>query len=89
MKYIIGAGISGLICGYYNKDYVNIRIPFDRYYMNEYKAIKAEKEYQKHSRVSKNPAYITVRVIHGSSTLEELYINDQPINEFLASSTDK
>ena len=62
---------------------VHIKIPFDRYYMDENLAPRAEKEYQKHSRRGKSDAYVAVRIKSGFAVLAELFIEDKPIREFL------
>ncbi|MGE4283601.1 MAG: GDYXXLXY domain-containing protein [Clostridia bacterium] len=58
---------------------VYVRIPFDRYYMEEEAAPAAEKAY------SDNPgdAYLTVRILSGFAVAEQLYISGQPIEEYL------
>ncbi len=66
-----------------NDDLVLIRIPFDRYYLNENKASKAEALYREHSRVGKQDAYIAVRILDGAAALEELYIGGKPVLEAL------
>ncbi len=63
---------------------VLIRLPFDRYYMNEKQAPAAETAYRKHSqRGGKQDAYATVRVHNGRAVIEDLYVADKPIREFL------
>ena len=69
---------------YWGGDNVHIRFPFDRYYMNEKMAPEAERAYQDHSRRGKLDAYITVRVSGGFAVLEELYVADKPIVEFIS-----
>ncbi len=63
---------------------LQVHWPFNRYYMNEELAPRAERVYREHSRRGKHDAYITVRVKGGFAVLEELYISDKPIGEFLA-----
>ncbi len=60
-----------------------VRLPFDRYYMNEKLAPKAERVYREHSRRGKRDAHVNVRVRRGFAVLEELYVADMPILEFL------
>jgi uncharacterized membrane-anchored protein len=67
--------------------HVALDIPFDRYYMNEAKAPEAEQAYREHSRRTNQTAYVTVRVRSGFAVLEELYVDDKPIREFLEAKT--
>ncbi|MCK5242834.1 GDYXXLXY domain-containing protein [bacterium] len=60
-----------------------LKIPFDRYYIDERKVKKAEVYYQQHSRRGNHDAYIQVRVKNGAAALEELYVGDLPIIEFV------
>lgn len=62
---------------------VFLDMPFDRYYMEEEAAPAAERAYRKHSRQKSKDAYITVRIKSGFAVLEELYVNDKPILEFI------
>jgi len=63
---------------------VLIQLPFDRYYMNEKLAPTAETAYRKHSqRGGRQDAYATVRVHNGRAVIEDLYVADKPIREFL------
>jgi uncharacterized membrane-anchored protein len=62
---------------------VEVRLPFDRYYMNEALAPRAETLYREHSRQGKRDAHATVRVRGSSAVLEELYVGGQPIGAAL------
>lgn len=70
-----------------NQSNLAVRVPFDRYYMNEKIAPEAERVYREHSRASRadesRDAYVTVRVRRGFAVLEELYVADTPIAEFV------
>ena len=63
---------------------LHILWPFDRYYMNEADAPQAERVYRSHTRQGKHDAHIAVRVTSGFAVIEELYIANQPILEFMA-----
>lgn len=63
---------------------MQVTLPFDRYYMNEKAAPAAEIAVREHSAQGSGDAYVTVRVRRGYAVLEELYIDDKPIREFLA-----
>ena len=68
---------------YSSNGYVNFNLPFNRYYMNEHKAPKAEQLYRRSQRLgSKNQAYILVRVLKGKTSIEGLYVKDKPIEEY-------
>lgn len=60
-----------------------LKLPFNRYYMEEKIAPAAERAYRKHSRADKVDAYVTVRVKNGYGVIEELYIAGKPIREYL------
>ena len=62
-----------------------IRIPFDRYYLSEHDAPRAETTYREHSRRGSLDAYLVVRVRNGSAVLADLVVGGKPIREFLAS----
>ena len=62
---------------------VFIQLPFDRYYMNEKLAPAAEDAYRKYARRGQQDAYATVRVHNGRAVIENLYVADRPIREFL------
>jgi len=51
--------------------------------MSEKAAPQAESAYRSHSRRGNQSAYVTVRVLDGFAVLDELYIDDVPITDFL------
>ena len=55
----------------------------DRYYMTEAKAPEAETAYRDHNRRTNQTCAITVRVRGSVGVIENLYIADQPIQEWL------
>ncbi len=61
-----------------------LRLPFDRFYMEEGEAPEAEKAYWEHSRRTNTAAYIRVRIQNGFGVIEDLYLEDTPIREYLA-----
>ena len=61
-----------------------IRTPLDRFYVEETLAPAAEKAYREHSRGNNRTAYITVRIRDGNGAIENLWIDNVPIREFLA-----
>lgn len=61
-----------------------LNLPFDRYYLDEELAPEAERLYRAHSQPGQHDAYIAVRVRNGFAVLEELYIADTPVLDFIA-----
>ncbi|MBN1521268.1 MAG: GDYXXLXY domain-containing protein [Candidatus Aureabacteria bacterium] len=62
---------------------IHLDLPFDRYYMNEEDAPVTEALYLKFTRGDRRDAFITIRVKCGFAVLEELYIQNKPIGQFL------
>jgi uncharacterized membrane-anchored protein len=66
--------------------WAQFRLPFDRFYMEEGKAPKAEQAYRQFGNPrnqAQAQAYALVRVKDGRGVIEDLYVNDQPIREFV------
>jgi len=63
---------------------IRVKMPFDRYYMNEELAPRAETAYREHSRREQHDAYIAVRVKSGFAVIEELHVGGKSIADFLA-----
>jgi len=61
---------------------VRVRLPFDRYYMEEGAAPEAERAARSGLR-GEGATYVTVRVLRGFGVLEELYINGVPAGELV------
>jgi len=62
---------------------LNLELPFDRYYMNEYKAPKAEELYRKYSSKDNQDAYIIVKVLKGRAVIKDLYVGGKPIADLV------
>ncbi len=60
-----------------------VTIPFNRYYMDEDLAPEAERAVW-NGRRGEREASVTVRVRNGVGVIEELYIDDTPIHQWLA-----
>ncbi len=58
-----------------------LRMPFDRYYMDEKLATEAESAYRDASRREKRDAVVTVRVWQGLTVIEGLEIGGRPIQD--------
>ena len=69
---------------YVGGDQVHLRLPFDRFYMDEDAAPAAEQAYWKYSASSNRNAYVQVRIEKGFAVLEDLYVDGQPIRDYLA-----
>jgi len=60
-----------------------IEWPFERFYMEESKALPAEQAYQKASMDSNQVTYAIVKVQSGDAVLEDVFINDKPIISYI------
>jgi len=66
-----------------NKNTVSLNLPFNRFYMDEFEAPKAEAAYRASSRKKDSETYITVRVRSGNGVIEGLYIDEKHIREYV------
>jgi uncharacterized membrane-anchored protein len=64
---------------------VHFKVPFRKYYLNEEFAQLAEDEYNRLTRASSGSVFVDVRIQSGNAVIEEVYMNDQPIMEYLKS----
>jgi uncharacterized membrane-anchored protein len=65
----------------------HFRLPFDRFFMEETKAPQAEAAYRKYGNRRGQPldaTYVIVRVKGGRGVIEDLYVKDKPIHDFLS-----
>ena len=60
-----------------------VSLPFDKYWVTERDAPAAEEAYRAQSRRDKRNAFVTVRVFRGDAALEQLYLDGQPLGEYL------
>ena len=69
---------------WWQKNEVYFTLPFDRYYLQETKAPKAEQTYQEHNRRSSisSDTYVVVRIKAGDAVLADLYVGGQPIQAY-------
>ena len=67
----------------YIAETINVNLPIDRYYMEEWSAPAAERAYWENSRAANHAAYVTVRVHDGDVVVEGLFIGDEPIEEYI------
>jgi uncharacterized membrane-anchored protein len=61
---------------------VTVGLPFDRYYMDEYDAPRAEAAYR--SAAGKGDAFVVLRVRGGRAAVEDLFLGGRPIAELLS-----
>jgi len=69
--------------GYWRDGWEHVSFPFDRFWLAEKLAPEAERAYRENSRRDKQNAYVTVRVREGDAALEQLYIDNQPLPDYL------
>jgi uncharacterized membrane-anchored protein len=60
-----------------------ISLPFEKFWMNERDAPAADAAYRAESRRDKKNAFVTVRVLRGDAAVEELFLDNQPLGEYL------
>ncbi len=78
VKYIGGRGEGA--------NTIHFRLPFDSYYMEETKAPQAEEAYRKYGNrrgQTTDNTYVIVHVKGGRGVIEDLYVKDKSIREFL------
>jgi len=60
-----------------------VAVPFDKYWVTERDAPAAEAAYRAQSRRDKKNAFVTVRVFRGDAAIEQLYLDNQPLADYL------
>jgi uncharacterized membrane-anchored protein len=60
-----------------------ISLPFDKYWVTERDAPAAEAAYRNLSRRGNQNAFVTVRVFRGDAAIEQLYLDNQPLADYL------
>lgn len=68
---------------YGNEHQIWIEFPFERFYMNEYKASEAEKAYNESSRNQSSNTYAVIAIKNGEGIIKDVMIDDISINEYL------
>lgn len=61
----------------------HVSFPFDKFWVAEANAPAAERVYIENNRRDKQNAYVTVRVRHGEAALDQLFIDNKPLSEYL------
>ena len=80
IKRVSGTSISGGDVIIASMQWRGLHLPFDRFYMDE---TEAETAYRDNNRREHANAYALVRILDGRAALEDLYIENKPIREFL------
>ena len=80
---VAGDDVLRVEMGYWADGWQRIKFPFDRLWVAEKIAPQAEQAYRDNSRRGKENAFVTVRVRNGDAALEQLYIDNQPLVEYL------
>jgi len=62
-----------------------VRFPFNKFWVAEANAPAAERAYIENNRRDKQNAYVTVRVRRGDAALDQLFIDNEPLSEYLRS----
>ena len=86
---IIGDDVIRVKMGYWSDGWQQVKFPFDRLWVAEKIAPQAEQAYRENSRRGKENAYVTVRVRNGDAALEQLYIDNQPLADYLRAQANK
>lgn len=73
----------------YNESFVYLEYPFEKYYMEESKAPKAEIAYRESARDTAQNTYALVNVKHGDAVLRDVLINDVSIKTIVKQQQEK
>lgn len=68
--------------GFYEEK-AHVVFPFDRFWLSESDASAAETAYAEHNKRGEGDAYAAVRIRAGDAAIEEVYLGDQPLREYL------
>jgi uncharacterized membrane-anchored protein len=60
---------------------IHLQYPFDEFYMDEFKAPKAETVYRESTRDSTQKTYAIVSILNGDAVIKDVMINDQSIRQ--------
>ena len=63
--------------------FIHINYPFERYYMNEKKAPKAETAYQESNRETKNNVYAQIAIKNGVGVVKDVLIDNKSIKDYV------
>ena len=60
-----------------------IVFPFRNFWLTEKNAPAAEQAYRENSKRGQQNAYVTIRIRNGDAALEQLYIDNKPLSDYL------
>jgi hypothetical protein len=60
-----------------------VTVPFDKFWVTERDAPAADAAYRAESRRDKKNAFVTVRVFRGDAAVEQLFLDNKPLGEYL------
>ena len=63
--------------------------PFRYFWLTEKRAPAAEQAYRENSKRGEQNAFVTIRIRKGDAALEQLYINNKPLAEYLREQPEK
>jgi uncharacterized membrane-anchored protein len=86
---ITGDNVIQVENGYWSDGWQHLRFPFNKLWVAEKIAPQAEQAYRENSRRGKENAYVTVRVHNGDAALEQLYIENKPLRDYLRAQAEK
>jgi uncharacterized membrane-anchored protein len=66
-----------------------VSMPFDKYWVTERDAPAAETAYRNLSRRGQQNAFVSVRVFRGDAAIEQLYLDNRPLAEYLRANAAK
>lgn len=74
------------VCRPLEKPWFRVQFPWDRFYMNEKAAPKAEEAYRE-ALGNQKKTWAVIRVRGGASAVENVYLDGQPIQSYLSKET--
>lgn len=63
-----------------------VALPFDKYWVTERDAPAAEAAYRLQNTRDRRNAFVTVRVLQGDAAVDQLYLEGQPLGDYLRAS---
>lgn len=70
---------TGFINSYDEHSMMHITYPFTEFYLQEFKAPKAEQDFREAMADSTKKTYALVKVLNGDAVIENVYVNDKPL----------
>lgn len=62
---------------------IHLQYPFDEFYMDEFKAPRAETAYRESTRDSTQKTYAVVSILNGDAVIKDVIINNKPIRQVI------